>query len=215
MQFISHRVNFLDAKQSLEIFSSCDGIEFDIRDQGNIIVVQHDPFKDGQDFSEFLKYCPADKLYIVNVKAEGIEEDAIAMLEAAGIRNFFLLDCSIPSIMRLNKAGETRIAVRFSEVESAESVFFFAQKAKVQWVWVDCFTSLGALSPFVAAAFQTFGLKICLVSPDLQGRPEEVEAYAEGLKQQGISVDAVCAKSWNLDHWRRSFSLSQEQSSRT
>ena len=65
--FITHRINSLD-DSSKQIFSISDGIEFDIRDSNGYIIVQHDPFLDGQLLTDFVKYCPSDKFYIVNVK---------------------------------------------------------------------------------------------------------------------------------------------------
>jgi hypothetical protein len=46
--FIAHRVNQLDETIAAEVFGAADGIEFDIRDTGGEIVVQHDPFLGGQ-----------------------------------------------------------------------------------------------------------------------------------------------------------------------
>ena len=48
--FIAHRVNQLDKTVAADVFGSADGIEFDIRDTGGEIVVQHDPFIGGQLF---------------------------------------------------------------------------------------------------------------------------------------------------------------------
>lgn len=195
---IAHRVNVLSSESASDIFSKCDGIEFDIRDSDGDIIVQHDAFKSGQLFSEFLEYCPSNKFYIVNVKAEGVEERAIEMLEAAGIQNFFLLDCGIPAIMKLKKQGERRIAIRFSEVEPLEMVT--ALQGCATWVWIDCFQKF-PLTAEIAELFHKMDLKICLVSPDLQGRPEDIEAYVIDLRKKNIQFDAICAKLWNHSKW--------------
>lgn len=102
---IAHRINFLDRTTTDHIFSIADGIEFDIRDSAGEIIVQHDPFAPGQLFSEFVSFCPPEKFYIVNVKSEGIEYAAIDLLKRQGCERFFLLDCSIPMIIKLGKAG--------------------------------------------------------------------------------------------------------------
>jgi hypothetical protein len=198
MMKIAHRINVLTHEIAQDVFSKCDGIEFDIRDSDGHLIVQHDAFKTGQLFSEFLEYCPANKFYIVNVKAEGVEELAIQMLEAAGIQNFFLLDCGIPAIMKLKKRGERRIAIRFSEVEPVEMVT--ALQGCATWVWVDCFQKY-PLTAEIAERFQQQGLKICLVSPDLQGRPDDIEPYVKELQDKHILFDAVCAKLWNHSKW--------------
>lgn len=198
MMFISHRVNYLDATIAAEIFSAADGIEFDIRDSGGRILVQHDPFKDGQDFKNFLNFCVPNKIYIVNVKSEGIEQMAIDLMEAHGLTNFFLLDCSIPMMVRLGRQGEKRMAIRYSEYESLETVRTMAPF--VSWVWVDTFTSL-PLTKAIADEIHSLGLRICLVSPELQGQQEKVVVYKDTLKTQGLSVDAVCSKQYNREVW--------------
>jgi hypothetical protein len=186
---IAHRINKLDATIASEIFSIADGIEFDIRDSGDRIIVHHDAFaSEAQDFEDFLKFCPSEKFYIVNVKAEGIEFKVLKLLEAHNIKNFFLLDCSIPMIVRLGKQGERRIAIRFSEYESIETVK--ALKDFVSWIWIDVFTRL----PSGLAELADIGLKTCLVSPELQGQPEKLQEYAAQLQTMNIKLDAVCTK---------------------
>ena len=196
--FIAHRINQLDETHAADVFGVADGIEFDIRDTGGEIVVQHDPFVGGQLFTDFLKFCPPNKFYIVNVKSEGIERRAIADLEAHGITQFFLLDCSIPMMVRLGKEGERRLAVRFSEYESLATVE--AMAPFVSWVWVDVFTQL-PISSFVEILFHNRGLKLCLVSPELQGQQEKVVEYKTLLAKRGVTIDAVCSKLYNRGLW--------------
>lgn len=206
--FISHRINCLRCADDFPL--DADGIEFDIRDCNGRLLVQHDAFQEsGQPFEEFLRYCPPTKFYVVNVKAEGIEERAIAALDAAGITNFFLLDCSVPAAMKLARKGERRLAVRFSEVEPLESVA--AMRDRVQWVWIDVFTRL-PLTKEVADLFRQWNLRTCLVSPELQGQSEKLEMYIEQLKAAGLKVDAVCAKQWAKVIWQASGVLSQHPS---
>lgn len=196
--FIAHRINQLDETIAADVFSTADGIEFDIRDTGGEIIVQHDPFLGGQLFTDFLKFCPPNKFYIVNVKSEGIERRAITNLEAHGITQFFLLDCSIPMMVRLGKMGERRLAVRLSEYESMSTVE--AMSPFVTWVWVDVFTQL----PITREAEESIrhrGLKLCLVSPELQGQQEKLVEYKTILTKRGVTIDAVCSKLYNRGLW--------------
>ena len=66
---------------------------------------------------------------------------------------------------------------------------------KIDWVWVDCFTRF-PLSPADAASLADAGFRLCLVSPELQGRDprREIPELTEHLMEQGIEVDAVCTK---------------------
>jgi hypothetical protein len=87
--------------------------------------------------------------------------------------------------------------VRVSEYESVESALTLA--GKVDWVWVDCFTRF-PLSGADAARLQQAGFKLCLVSPELQGRPadSEIPALRSLLAERGIVADAVCTKRADL-----------------
>lgn len=207
--FISHRVNFLNSEIANKVFSESDGIEFDIRDVGGMIVVTHDPYaflQSAQPFETFLAFCPADKFYIVNVKCEGVAERAIHLLEARGIRQFFILDCGIPELVKLAvRGGERRFAVRFSEYESLASVEALAPY--VDWVWVDCFTRL-PLTYDTYWALRWMNLRLCLVSPDLQGRAEDIPAHIRQLKDGVMPMDAVCAKHSTRGVWRSASVLS-------
>jgi hypothetical protein len=65
----------------------------------------------------------------------------------------------------------------------------------VDWVWVDCFTQL-ALTQHEAQQLRAAGFKLCLVSPELQGRDPytEIPVMQEYLRTEHIVVDAVCTK---------------------
>ena len=80
-----------------------------------------------------------------------------------------------------------------SEFESVETALTLA--GKVDWVWVDCFTRF-PLTGADANRLQSAGFKLCLVSPELQGRNGETEIplLAALLKERGINAEAVCTK---------------------
>jgi hypothetical protein len=177
MLLIRHRINTIE-----ETVPSEYGIEFDIRDG---LIVTHDHRGEGPSLDNFLKHHTNQAFYIVNIKCEGIESEVLALLKQHGIERFFLLDCSFPMIVRLSNQGETRLAVRYSEYESVQTVL--AMKNRVEWVWVDCFTTL----PTEIDRLRKEGFKLCLVSPELQGRYNEIEEYATKMKN---GVDAVCTK---------------------
>ena len=102
--------------------------------------------------------------------------------------------------MKWSKAGEHRCAVRVSEFESIETALTLA--GKVDWVWVDCFTKF-PLSEEDAVSLKNAGFKLCLVSPELQGRIAEIEipALVSLLRAQNIESDAVCTK--RPDLWEK------------
>jgi hypothetical protein len=189
MNKILHRVNTKDAllKASKEF-----GIEVDIRTRGNRLIMHHDPFQDGEDFEKWLEVYEHGIL-ILNVKEEGLEEKLIAIMQSKGIKDYFFLDQSFPFLVKWAKAGERRCAVRVSEFESIESALTLA--GKVDWVWLDCFTHF-PLTHKDTQRLKEAGFKLCLVSPELQGRNAEFEIplLANLLKERNIVLEAVCTK---------------------
>ena len=179
--------------------SDTDGAEFDIRDSDGEILVTHDPYTTGDIFRDYVGRLPSHGMYIVNVKSEGIELDAIRLMEEAGLRDFFLLDCSFPRIKALAIGHkESRIAIRVSEYEGIDTALKMA--GYVDWIWLDVFTRL-PIGHEEMNALRAAGYKICLVSPELQGQPERIEEYAGQMLADGWIPDAICGKSWNRDRW--------------
>ncbi|MDB3945462.1 hypothetical protein N9444_06095 [Gammaproteobacteria bacterium] len=143
------------------------GIEVDIRAFGSEIVLHHDPFVPGESFTKFLDaYHHA--FIILNIKCEGIEKDVIKFVEERGIQEYFLLDVTTPFIIKLIDQGVTKIAVRYSEVESIETCWNF--RGLVDWVFVDNITHLPTDDECFARLRKHFHL--CIVSPELLNRPE-------------------------------------------
>lgn len=195
MKYIAHRVNTLDELLALD---DMQGIEFDVRDSGGICIVTHDPFTTGPDLDLFLSHV-GSRFCIINIKSEGIEFEVLKLLRKYNINEFFFLDCSIPMMNKLANQGEQRFAVRFSEFEPVE--FVRAWSGKATWVWVDCFQTY-LLTRSIAEAFRAAGFRICLVSPELQGRPDEIEMYATTLVTEGVHIDMVCSKRYNHSRWK-------------
>lgn len=125
-------------------------------------------------------------------------------MDSHGITDFFFLDQSFPFLVKWAKAGEQRCAVRVSEFESIDTALSLA--GKVDWVWVDCFTRF-PLSGDEARRLQDAGFRLCIVSPELQGRNAETEipAYAALLTERGIAAQAVCTK--RPDLWKIALGL--------
>jgi hypothetical protein len=184
MQIIRHRVNTLE---QLAETPSEYGIEFDVREGPSGVVVTHDPWTPSVDLVTFLKHC-RHAFYIVNIKCERIEQEVLTRLAEAKISNFMLLDCSFPMIVSLVRQGERRIAVRLSEYESIQTVL--AMAGMVEWVWVDVFSRL-PVTPRDCQQLRAVGFRLCLVSPELQGRPQDISEYQERIAHW---MDMVCTK---------------------
>lgn len=189
MKIIYHRRN------TLEMLLSTDprfGVEVDIRSHGDRLIIHHDPCRPGEDFKKWLD-AYEHKTLILNVKEEGLEDRLIKMMEEKGISDFFFLDQSFPFLVKWSKIGERRCAVRVSEFESVETALTLS--GDVDWVWVDCFTKF-PLDEHQARRLKDGGFKICLVSPELQGRNAETEIprLRSLLKKRYIKAAAVCTK---------------------
>lgn len=195
MILVQHRRN---TRESLRATPREFGVELDLRSYGDRIVVHHDPFVDAEDVEDWLRDY-AHRLLILNVKEEGLEDRLLALMARHGIADFFFLDQSFPFLIRTARRGERRCAVRVSEYESVDTALALA--GLVDWVWVDCFTRF-PLSAADAARLRDAGMKLCLVSPELQGRtgPDEIPAMRAQLARDGIVVDAVCTK--DTGAWR-------------
>jgi hypothetical protein len=189
MNFISHRRN---TTEELKATPTEYGIEVDIRSDNGQLIIHHDPFAKGEDFEEWIKHYQHGTL-ILNIKEEGLEARLINLMKQCEITDYFFLDQSFPFLIKWSILGERRCAVRVSEFESIETAYTLA--GKIDWVWVDCFTHF-PLGNQDAKRLQDIGFKLCLVSPELQGRPAEtaIPELAKILTERQIVANAICTK---------------------
>jgi len=194
MEYIAHRINTIE---ELKNIPKEYGVELDLRDFGDRLILQHDPFKDGEDFEEYLKHYHHGTM-ILNIKSERIEHKVLELIKKYNIKKYFFLDSSFPMIYLLSKECEQNIALRFSEFEGTDTIL--NMQGKVKWVWVDCFSKL----PITRENYNLLkekGFKFCLVSPELQGQSEKLEVYKQYLEDENITFDAICTKIYNIDKW--------------
>jgi hypothetical protein len=167
------------------------GVELDLRSRNDRLILEHDPFKLGEDFEGWLSAWTG-QLLVLNIKEEGLEEKILELLITFRIDNYFFLDQSFPFMQKLIRKGNTRVAARCSDIESIETVL----KSGAQWCWLDSFTGdwrylIDAVPQLIAARIKT-----CLVSPELQ-RPEstdELPTLKKLILKKSLEIDAVCTK---------------------
>ncbi|QWD78290.1 phosphatidylinositol-specific phospholipase C/glycerophosphodiester phosphodiesterase family protein [Polynucleobacter sp. MWH-Svant-W18] len=193
MMFISHRRNTIEELNATPLEF---GVEVDIRSNNGRLIIHHDPLKEGIDFEGWLK-CYKHQTLILNVKEEGLEARLIELMQKYLISDYFFLDQSFPFLVKWSKLGERHCAVRVSEFESIETALALA--GEIDWVWVDCFTHF-PLSSEDARRLKGAGFKLCLVSPELQGRPfsTEIPLLVNLLHERSICADAICTKQAEL-----------------
>ena len=189
MNIIVHRRNKVS---ELTATNRKYGVEVDIRSKGNDLLIHHDPFVQGESFEAWIEKYQHGTL-ILNVKEEGLEKRLTEIMESKNITDYFFLDQSFPFLIKSASSGESRCAVRVSEYESIETALSLS--GKIEWIWVDCFTHFPLLKTDVDT-LKSAGFKLCVVSPELQGRGTEKEIYELVNFFQGskILVDAVCTK---------------------
>tara|TARA_A100001015_G_C15034324_1_gene735148 strand:- start:1587 stop:2729 length:1143 start_codon:yes stop_codon:yes gene_type:complete len=193
--YFAHRIN---TTENLKKIPKKYGIELDLRDYGKELMLEHDPFTGGERFEDFLKSYDKSSI-ILNIKSERIEYKVLELLKKFNITEYFFLDSSFPMIFTLSKEGEKNIAIRFSEYESIDSVLLM--KNRVKWVWVDCFNNF-PLNQENYKKIIDAGLKICLVSPELQKHNiERINEFKTIIYKNNFKIDAICTKIYNIDKW--------------
>ena len=187
---VAHRINDINLLRETPVEF---GIEVDIRTFGRDLIIHHEPYERGELFEIWLEEYN-HKLLILHVKEEGLEQKILKLLEIKNIDNFFFLDQSFPFLIKTINSGEKRCSIRVSEYERIETAM--SLKNKVDWIWLDCFDRFPITEEELFSLKNEGGFKICIVSPELQGRSstEEILNYKETLNSMNFVGDAVCTK---------------------
>lgn len=196
MILIMHRVNSAELlKQTPKKY----GVEIDVRHDNKTgkLYLNHDPGI-GEDLDEYLSHYN-HSFIVFNIKEAGIEQMVIDLAKKHGVTDYFLLDVEFPYLYRATRKENIRdIAVRYSEAEPIE--MSLAQSGFVDWVWVDTNTKL-PLTKSAYVQLKDAGFKLCLVSPDRWGRPDDIEEYKKQLEEDGIEFDAVMVGAELVEKW--------------
>ena len=133
MEIIVHRVN--NSSKLVRIPKNY-GIEVDVRDYKKKLILNHDPFKNGENLEVFLKKYNHGTL-IINIKSEFIEYKIIKLLKKYKISKYFFLDSSYPVIINLASKKIKKFAIRVSDYESFENIYKIHPYCK--WIWLEIF----------------------------------------------------------------------------
>lgn len=189
MLIMRHRVNSSD---QLKTIPSFQGVEIDLRSRKDQVILQHDPFKSGELFEDWLMTWNGQFL-ILNIKEEGLEERILENLQVHSIENYFFLDQSFPFMQKLIRSGNSRVAARASDIESVQT----ALSSGATWCWLDSFSGNWDYLSDSLPRLKEANIKTCLVSPELQ-RPNseiELEELRYFISHSQLLIDAVCTKS--------------------
>lgn len=204
MEIIAHR-GFLDGPtkpvdgQLGIALSHGFGVEFDIRDSSDGIVLAHDPWESAPvPLGRFLSTLPAVGTLAINIKSCGLASRLRKELDAhgVGLARCFCFDMAVPDHLAYPKNGLPAYA-RLSELEPLGE---FALQA--DGIWLDAFQSTWWDDALVARLLQR-GLKVCLVSPELHRR-DRGPAW-DAIKKAGLGVHAGLSLCTDYPREARSF----------
>ncbi len=195
MQFIKHRVNQIAQLRSVD---KRWGVEIDLRADSRRegeLVLQHDPWKQGDDFSIWLQEFSKRGIngpVVLNVKEDGLEDRIIELCKGAGVQNYFFLDTQLPTLVKRHfTKGETHFCARNSLFEPLDHCQKMAPLC--DWVWVDFLR--GRVPPEEEVTELQKSFRVCLVSPELV--TGKFVHSAEFIKL-GQKADAICTKDPDL-----------------
>ena len=174
MEIISHRGYWGDRSernQAVAFHRSFDlgfGTETDVRDLGGQLVISHDmPTGTEMSLDALLTIMGGRNLPLaINIKADGMAAAVKEKFERAGHTNWFVFDMAVPDMRSYLQQGVATYT-RLSEVEPSPA--WINQAAGI---WLDGFEGEWYSNAEIEALLAQ-GLKVCVVSPELHGRPHE------------------------------------------
>lgn len=141
------------------------GVELDVRDFNQEVVICHDPPKERPALlSELGAVCGSrTEILAVNIKSDGLLDLNLDGIVREITENFFFFDMSEPERFRYQKIGLTT-ALRFSERETPD----FSDDTVI---WIDGFLKDWFLyrNELIESLTSSHG-KVVVVSPELHGR---------------------------------------------
>ncbi|EAJ5680816.1 hypothetical protein BXA13_00615 [Campylobacter lari] len=188
MTIISHRGlwNKCDEKNTMKAFEQSFknnfGIETDLRDMLEQIVISHDMSNSNcltlDDFFALYKRFSNNFPLALNIKADGLQSILKEFLEKYNVNNYFVFDMSVPDALLYIKAG-FNVFTRQSEYEKQPSFY-----NEACGVWMDEFYEHWINEKIIREHLEN-NKKICIVSPELHKRDfkKEWQEYKEISKK--------------------------------
>jgi hypothetical protein len=192
MKIILHRINNINV---LNKIPARYGVEIDIRAYKDKLILNHEPLLKGDYFDDYLDNFKHNFI-IANIKEAGIEDEVILKLNRKKIKNFFLLDVEFPYIYKAIKKNFKKIAIRFSEFESIETLKNF--KNKLDWVWIDTFNKFPINNKNIELLNH---FKKCIVCPERWGRKTDITKYKTLIKKNNYKIDSVMTSKKSVHLW--------------
>ena len=177
MELLSHRgfwktPNQKNTKEANALsFSNAWGIETDIRDYKEELVISHDIAVNNNYTLQFLleQYVASGKngSLALNIKADGLSKQLASLLNKYNVSNYFAFDMSIPETLRYLNEG-LNVFIRYSEYEIPNAELY----ERSTGIWLDIFKSRWYDNDFVNLHL-SHNKMIAFVSPELHGRDQD------------------------------------------
>ena len=197
MEIIVHRINKI---KELKKISNNYGVEIDIRTDGSKLILNHDPFKKGDKFIDYIENYKHNTL-VLNIKEAGIENEVLNIVNSFSIKSYFLLDVEMPYMYSATKKAKKNIAVRFSEYEDIAIAKKF--KNKLNWIWIDTITKL-PINKKNLNIIKNF--KSCLVCPERWKRKSDIANYKKKMNNLNFFPNAVMTSKKCIKYWDQKYS---------
>lgn len=191
MKILSHRGYWAEPgeKNSIPAFVrslECGfGLETDIRDCAGRIVVSHDmPMGDEVEFAQLIKlFHDTDRTLALNIKSDGLAVHLKNALNVYDIKDWFVFDMSVPD-MRTYLNERMPVFARVSEVERDPPWI-----DEFVGIWFDSFVG-GSYNVDRIAEYLRGGKRVCIVSPELHGRPHQDvwQAFESLSNEAGLMI---------------------------
>lgn len=193
MQILSHRGYWNKKKDTKKnsiaaIRASLEsgfGFESDLRDYRGRLVISHDMADENaplaESVMELLKSYKDSRCFAINIKADGLAEELLQLIESYQVTNYFTFDMSLPQMLCYKKAGVAFYS-RQSEYEPEPLLY-----PECKGVWIDAFMNESWITKELILRYIEDGKRVCLVSPELHGRNHK--EFWQKLKRYGFGQE--------------------------
>jgi len=174
MEILSHRGYWLypeEKNQEVAFLRSFDlgfGCETDLRDRGGEVVISHDmAIGEEMTFAQLLQIMNGRNLPLaLNIKADGLAERILELLNRYNHTNYFTFDMSVPDMV---KQIDMQLEV-YSPLNDIIKIPFLLERSS--GVWLDSFHSVWYDNTVIEDLIER-NLNVCIVSSELHGRSYE------------------------------------------
>ena len=189
MEYLAHRGIWTNKVERNTLTALCCGLnrgyglETDIRDLNNRLVISHDmPTDNAPLFLEqlFTYYSNGgfSSTLALNIKADGLQRELLMLLKKHNISQYFIFDMSIPDTLEYLKL-KMRTFIRRSDLENLPLLESYAQG-----IWLDEMNEPWINESVIIEQAQKHKA-VCIVSSELHGR--------EHMSQWSKIKRALCA----------------------